>query len=603
MAIQTNILSRQSGANTPGVRDLFLQKANDEPQEINTTSTGSKSNSGSQQNPGGIINPWSDFEDAGDSNYLSNDPGNLGNNGVEITPIISGNEIAISTNEFKNGAKSLEFHSRQRSNVKYHPMISMDFSGYSINQNDDYRLTGWIKIKDTARFVSEGELVLKLFTMDAGTGYTASTTITPSDVFGVWAQFQFDIPAPNFYNNATRITIAFLSETETDAIEDGFVYFDDIELKNLNTIDPLEIDWVVTNVISGNSDGEINLSVSGGTGSFSYSWSNGATTQDISGLPAGDYTITVTDDGTGNTIQATITVESIDIGNFLWLYLGLQDAELESESKDGENIQYYQNQLKFDYPLTDNLFDLIGSELIVYFYDFEGTLFKVGSKAFPFTLGADNSSETGNVVTFTLSGDTYQPPKPFAGVFDISAATFENIPNGSVINNITLITLLFVKDILSFPNVFGRSVSENPEIITGVQLNTLFTGDLDSEHSEKIKRDENGITFEQKIKITIPRYSHLDFVQSFKNNRFVVLISFEDGTQKIIGTKAQPLQGQIKQSTGGNLKGFEVEFSGKTNTPAANFTGDLVETDPPTPTQETQMYDFDPRDFSALDFY
>ena len=51
-----------------------------------------------------------------------------------------------------------------------------------------------------------------------------------------------------------------------------------------------------TNVVcNGGSDGSIDLSVSGGSGSYTYSWSNGATTQDLTSLSAGTYTVTVTD--------------------------------------------------------------------------------------------------------------------------------------------------------------------------------------------------------------------------------------------------------------------------------------------------------------------
>ena len=45
----------------------------------------------------------------------------------------------------------------------------------------------------------------------------------------------------------------------------------------------------------GFNNGSINLSVSGGVAPYSYSWSNGAVTEDISDLPEGYYKVTVTD--------------------------------------------------------------------------------------------------------------------------------------------------------------------------------------------------------------------------------------------------------------------------------------------------------------------
>jgi hypothetical protein len=46
---------------------------------------------------------------------------------------------------------------------------------------------------------------------------------------------------------------------------------------------------------TGASDGTASVTASGGTPSYSYLWSNGQTTSAISGLPAGTYTVTVTD--------------------------------------------------------------------------------------------------------------------------------------------------------------------------------------------------------------------------------------------------------------------------------------------------------------------
>jgi bacillolysin len=55
---------------------------------------------------------------------------------------------------------------------------------------------------------------------------------------------------------------------------------------------------------NGGSDGAINLSPFG-TGPFTFSWSNGPTSQNQSGLGAGDYTVVITD-GTGCTASVTI---------------------------------------------------------------------------------------------------------------------------------------------------------------------------------------------------------------------------------------------------------------------------------------------------------
>ena len=60
-------------------------------------------------------------------------------------------------------------------------------------------------------------------------------------------------------------------------------------------------------------DGSVDATTSGGTGALTYSWDSGETTEDITGLCAGDYTLTVTDaNGCTETVTATIT-EPADI--------------------------------------------------------------------------------------------------------------------------------------------------------------------------------------------------------------------------------------------------------------------------------------------------
>lgn len=70
----------------------------------------------------------------------------------------------------------------------------------------------------------------------------------------------------------------------------------------------LKLDTVANILCNGDRKGSINLTVSGGVSPYTYSWSNGAVTEDISQLAAGTYTATVFDSkGCSKTITANIT--------------------------------------------------------------------------------------------------------------------------------------------------------------------------------------------------------------------------------------------------------------------------------------------------------
>lgn len=57
--------------------------------------------------------------------------------------------------------------------------------------------------------------------------------------------------------------------------------------------------------VTGESDGSVDVTISGGTAPYTYTWSNGSTSDDLENVPAGTYVLTVTD---ANGCEQTITV-------------------------------------------------------------------------------------------------------------------------------------------------------------------------------------------------------------------------------------------------------------------------------------------------------
>ncbi|MDP5158663.1 MAG: Ig-like domain-containing protein, partial [Flaviramulus sp.] len=106
---------------------------------------------------------------------------------------------------------------------------------------------------------------------------------------------------------------------------------------NSIVLDALELSGNVSNAIcSSGNDGSIDISVSGGFSPYSFLWSNGATTEDITGLSSGNYSVTVTDNN-GCTITNDFDVV-VDVDNIPPTFTAPVDIEIFTDATCNYNV-------------------------------------------------------------------------------------------------------------------------------------------------------------------------------------------------------------------------------------------------------------------------
>ncbi|MFO0495982.1 MAG: tandem-95 repeat protein [Flavobacteriia bacterium] len=192
------------------------------------------------------------------------------------------------------------------------------------------------------------------YTLVSGLGDTDNSlfAITSNQLLNVSA---FDFETQNVYSIRVRTTDDSLSSYEK---------IFNIQVLNLNDI---QITEVTSNTLctGNNASGSISVTIDQFNGNLSYAWTgpNGfsSSSQNISGLDAGDYTLTVTDDFNSQTVTITVGVVPV----FSGLEVCYVSSDLITPSKNRiffknpgmYNVQYYQILRESS---VVGVFDLIG---------------------------------------------------------------------------------------------------------------------------------------------------------------------------------------------------------------------------------------------------
>lgn len=131
-----------------------------------------------------------------------------------------------------------------------------------------------------------------LYSVDGG----ATFPFAPPGSSGHQSFIIYNVELPN---TDTIQVVQKLNGSCTDAFVTG-LYVKSYEL--IVTYDKQDVSFF------GGSDGSIDMSVSNGSGTYTYQWADGPTTQDRSGLPAGTYQVLVTDTINGLTKNVQIVI-------------------------------------------------------------------------------------------------------------------------------------------------------------------------------------------------------------------------------------------------------------------------------------------------------
>ncbi|MTI25212.1 T9SS type A sorting domain-containing protein, partial [Fulvivirga kasyanovii] len=184
--------------------------------------------------------------------------------------------------------------------------------------------------------------------------------------------------------------------------EQGTVYYSDTISHTVETGPELKVTHVSCN---GSYDGSIDLTMEGGVPPYTFQWSNGATSEDISGLPAGFYEVEITDSQNSkafanvmikqpNTLEAKLDMESCTDNTRLLSITGGKAPY--SYSVDNGPFQPLSTSNKEVWRITGSGDDLLNSGFDEAVVDSEDNVYIAGTFYDVIYFGEDSVGRSGN---------------------------------------------------------------------------------------------------------------------------------------------------------------------------------------------------------------
>lgn len=116
-------------------------------------------------------------------------------------------------------------------------------------------------------------------------------------------------------STSTSATLAGLSGGSYECIVTDASGCKDTVAAQVNEPTALAVTFAITDEAGGN-DGGIDLTVSGATAPYTYSWSNNATSEDLTGLAGGNYSVTISDANGCTTVKSYTVNTTLGLNEF-----------------------------------------------------------------------------------------------------------------------------------------------------------------------------------------------------------------------------------------------------------------------------------------------